>query len=66
MEQIKIMINSPIKILDIKSLNRKILNNDIKEYIPTRTILATFEGSISQDIFHCICWHFQYPSIYLL
>lgn len=47
-DEIKNMIRSPFKVLVIKRLNRKILNENDKtiEYKPTGTLLITFEGTI--------------------
>lgn len=43
-DQIMNMISSPVKVIEIRRLNRKVFNNQEKQYVPTQTILITFEG----------------------
>lgn len=45
-DEIKYMLNSPFKVLDIVRLNRKVIKEKEVEYIPTGTLLVTFEGVI--------------------
>lgn len=61
---IKNMMNSTIKILDIRRLNRKIIVDDKKEYVPTGTLLITFEGIILPR--HVSLYSLNFPvSIYI-
>lgn len=44
-KDLKYLIQSKYKILDIKRLNRKVIENDTVEFKPTGTLLITFEGT---------------------
>lgn len=45
-KEIKYLISSKFKILDIKRLNRKVIDENGVQYKPTGTLLITFEGTI--------------------